>query len=476
MRRWFLLCLLAAACESKQTSLPEQTATEIEAQEIRAASADGRFRMTFAVGALQPGSVVYITTRRDLAAEGLASLGYEVTTDPPQPLMAATVATYLLEGEAFEDLRMVQFEGVDPASAAFLADSVPTARKVEASVEALPGTFAVSRWRQMTCAEFACGTRCTLCDEGGNCLADAGYTAADGECRADPALCCMDVGSVASWDDPVASGLVYVVDWLRPVLGATQELRSTADLTPPLLPIDSSAYVLLELAGLPATYNGEGSSVALKAYSGIDADDDPSNNFSVPPGEVDCCAFRVEPQSLTGIPPQARARAPGLLGGGLIRSLAPVPLDIRRTDGQGVLRVERAQLSMQVPLDLSRLDAGRIAGVIPARELVAIDYQGGTALDFVVATDGAKAGAVDQDLDFDGLECVLDRDGDGLVDLCCDGVGDGPACEFGRCVGETIRPIDTTNLATCAQAPEFADGFSIELFFTAVPARIVGVD
>ncbi len=471
MKRWLLLLLLTAACESKQTSLPEQTATEIEGEEIRATSADGRFRMTFAAGALQPRTIVYITTRRDLAAEGVASLGYEVTLDPPQPLVESAAATYRLDGEAFEDLRMVRFEGVDPESARFLADSVPTGRTVDASVDALPGTFAVSRWRQMTCADFACGARCTLCDEGGDCRVDAGYTAADGQCRADPALCCMDVGSVASWDDPIASGRVFVLDRIELTQSVTNELGRYAELIPPLLPIDSGAFVLLELAGLPALYRGEGSTVALKAYRGLDADDDPTNNFSVPPGEVDCCTFRVDSRSLTGIPPQARARAPGLLGGGLVRSLAPVPFEITRSDGQGAVRLERALLSMQLPLDLTVLDVGRIVGALPAGELVAIDYDEATALDFVVATGGA----VDQDLDFDGLECALDRDGDGLVDLCCDGVGDGPACESGRCVGETIRPVDTTNLATCAQAAEFADGFSIGLYFTAVPARIVGV-
>ena len=78
-------------------------------------------------------------------------------------------------------------------------------------------------------------------------------------------------------------------------------------------------------------------------------------------------------------------------------------------------------------------------------------------------------GRPDVDVDFDGLECVLDTDGDGLVDRCCDG---GSTCS--ATCANPVPPVDPANPGSCAWAPQMADAYSIALEFTAVRAEIVG--
>ena len=72
----------------------------------------------------------------------------------------------------------------------------------------------------------------------------------------------------------------------------------------------------MELAGLEENYRGEDESLTVKVYGARDADNPPypRNNFGTVPGSEDCCAFRINPQSLQGNPPQAFARADGGFG------------------------------------------------------------------------------------------------------------------------------------------------------------------
>ena len=77
----------------------------------------------------------------------------------------------------------------------------------------------------------------------------------------------------------------------------------------------------------------------------------------------------------------------------------------------------------------------------------------------------------------DGLEAVLDTDGDGRIDLCCAGAGLGMAASNGHCAKQPpVMPLDPApdKRWTCALNPQIADGYSVGITFTAVQARIVG--
>ncbi len=250
--------------------------------------------------------------------------------------------------------------------------------------------------------------------------------------------------------------------------------------------LGGEALLLLELAGLPTPYTGDDESMTIKMYAGVDADDPafPANNFDVPPGQTECCEFNIVPQSLTGLPPQARSRAPSRIERGRLRSLAPTPISILGNVGTppfSDFRIERALLSGRVPSALDEFSEGLIGGAVPVSSLAQTDnpycrvvsprcpvaLTDSTMLDLVYTLLGVQP---DIDLDFDGLECVSDTDGDGRIDRCCDGEAD--AC--GQC-SHPIPALDTTRPESCALDPRMADGYSIGLTFTAVPAQIVGI-
>ena len=70
------------------------------------------------------------------------------------------------------------------------------------------------------------------------------------------------------------------------------------------------------------------------------------------------------------------------------------------------------------------------------------------------------------DVDQDGLECLLDTEGDGAVDFCC------AACTDRECSGSAI-PATGDQPWTCAL--NVTDGYSAAFTFTGVDATIVGV-
>ncbi len=248
----------------------------------------------------------------------------------------------------------------------------------------------------------------------------------------------------------------------------------------------------LELAGLDEPYRGEDASLTVKLYGLRDKDDPffPANNFKVPEGQATCCEFLINPQSLSGIDPyQARARSPAQVDRADLFSVAPVAMQFTLTVGvppHPEFRLERALLKAELPVG-GRSLTGMIGGAVPMSSLAQIEnpycqvanprcpiqFVDSTLLDLF----SVFAGAPDVDLDGDGLECIIDRDGDGKVDLCCDGVV-GQSCTTGTtsCAGVEVPSIDSSPGAEwkCALTPEMADGYSIALEFSAVPATLYG--
>ncbi len=256
--------------------------------------------------------------------------------------------------------------------------------------------------------------------------------------------------------------------------------------------LGGESLLLIELAGLNEPYRGDDESMTIKIYGARDADVPffPANNFTVPPSHTTCCEFKINPQSLSGLPPQARARSPARIERGRLRSLAPVPIQFTLTVGTAPhpeVRLERVLFSGRVPSALDEFDDGLLGGAIPVNTLAQTDnpycktvsprcpvqFTDSTLIDLVSTLLGPIP---DVDLDLDGLECAKDTDGDGSIDLCCDGHASlrcNPASS--GCPGDIIPPVDPMKPASCALHPKMADGYSIGITFTAVRASIVGV-
>jgi hypothetical protein len=259
--------------------------------------------------------------------------------------------------------------------------------------------------------------------------------------------------------------------------------------------LGGESLLLLELAGLDTPFEGDDRSMTVKIYGARDADDPffPANNFKVPPGHTTCCEFKINPQSITGVPPQARARAPAKIERGRLFSLAPVPIQFTLTVGvppHPEIRLEKVLLSGRVPPSLKEFAEGLLGGAVPINTLAqtenpycktvsprcTVQFTDSTLID-LVSTLLRPEPDIDLDVPTDGIECVLDTDGDGRIDRCCDGNGLGGKCadSTGKCTKAEVPAIVANEPWTCALNPKIADGYSVAITFTAVAATIVGV-
>ncbi|MBK8009881.1 MAG: hypothetical protein IPK13_00905 [Deltaproteobacteria bacterium] len=325
------------------------------------------------------------------------------------------------------------------------------------------------------------------------------------------------IGPVEGWDDPPGTGHAFIVNeigiagrntgfnidglcqndvcqdnmlWQLGEFGNEQIKQGI---------LGGESLLLLEVAGLDEPYKGNDGRLTLKIYSARDADDPyyPSNNFSRPEGSDTCCEFKIVPLSISGPPPQARARAPARVTRAQLESLAPVPVTFTLTFGDPPypeIRVERVFFRGRINPSLTEFTEGLLGGALPMTVLSHINnpycrnngpanalckktfVDDSTLLDLVSTL---LSDTPDVDLDGDGLECVLDTDGDSRIDTCCDGAGSGSrTCKNaeGTCNGPTIPPTDPSRPWTCAfNAARLTDGYSVAISFSAVRASIVGV-
>ncbi|MEQ8275218.1 MAG: hypothetical protein RMA76_43475 [Deltaproteobacteria bacterium] len=316
-------------------------------------------------------------------------------------------------------------------------------------------------------------------------------------------------GIIDGWDDRPGSGRAFIVNQIAiagddrgfDIDGVCTEdgcidnyLHRLGDLGNDQIRqglLGGESLLLLELAGLEQNYLGDDSSMTVKIYGARDADDPffPANNFKIPPGHSTCCEFKINPQSLAGIPSQARARAPARIERGRLRSLAPVPIQFTLTVGvppHPEIRLERVLISGRLPSNLAEFSEGLLGGAVPVNTLAQtenpycrtvsprcpIPFTDSTLIDLVANLLGPQP---DVDLDFDGLECVRDMNGDGAIDVCCDGADGADTCGGSSCPGNAVAAVDPAKPASCALHPQVADGYSVGITFTAVAAKIVGV-
>lgn len=320
---------------------------------------------------------------------------------------------------------------------------------------------------------------------------------------------------IEGWDFPPGVGYAYIIDQIG--LGERDQgfdldgncdedgcvdnvLAPLGDLANDQIRqglLGGESLLLIELAGLDDDpFTGYDESFTIKIYGAEDADEPffPANNFAIPPGHDTCCEFKINGESLVSPPPQARARAPAELDRGRLRSLAPVPIQFTLTVGaepHPVVRLERVLMTGRLGRDLGTIEDGLLGGAIPVSTLYATEnpycktsnarcptsqdgeeFQGNTLLDLVVALLRPDP---DIDLDFDGRECLIDSNGDGQIDICCDGRGPGAECNSEvRCPGEQVPPADPDDPSSCARPADIDDGYSLSLTFSALRARIVG--
>lgn len=496
-----LLMFTTAACAT-DIQVPEATTDTVPAQGGVLLSADGLFGLK--AGAQADASELSIITRHDLQVSGVISKVYEVQSsntsmrfeevyydvtalDSPESKVLVTVDD--------DDVQMVATHW-DINNQRLLSVGIGIKRRLFAVLEL--------GYRNGDCSNRLCNASCTFCDPDSEiCRPQAGRCDLSGECTMSLAPMCYD--GVDGWDDGPGTGQIFVINQLAvsgesrgfDIDGACDNATGCVDnilwrlgelandqIRQSLL--GGEILLLVELAGLNTPYRGDDESLTLKMYGGSDADDPifPANNFGVPPGETECCQFNINPQGLSGLPPQARARAPSRVEQGRLRSLAPLPISVTTSTGAPLfpeLRLERALVSGRLPSQLDAIDEGLLGGAISVSSLAQMDnpncrvlsprcpeqFTDSSLLDLVSILIGPKP---DVDLDFDGLECVSDTDGDGRIDRCCD--GETNACS--QC-SHPIPPLDTTRPESCALDPRMADGYSIGFTFTAVPAEIVGV-
>lgn len=443
-----LIMLGIAGCSNSTAEiLPESTTTMIGATGGTAKSADGLMELRFTAGALREDRAITIETRRDVTADRLASLVYRVS---PSPLEAPLEVWFRTDANA-------QIGALDSGNFQPLSRTVRDGQSLQVSMSGL---------------EYAM------------------LAAVEEEPQPEPET--LPDG----WDDPPASGSMFIVNAMA-FAGDTGILAGLGAVMNDSLQqqlLGGELLLLVEIAGLDEGFLGDDNSVTIKFYSAIDADDPafPWNNFAVPPGETECCAFEIDAQSITtGLPPIARSRTPGRIAGGLLETLSPVPLQFVFRIGAPPypeVRIERVMFSAQLNASLTELSNSRLSGALPITTLAqwensfcktvspecTVQFTDSTMLDLVTSLLGVQPD-VDLSVPENGEACVLDTDGDARIDRCCAANGTGPCFIGNECLNEAVEPILSSEPGSCALSPAIDDGYSVTFNLTAVRASVVGI-
>jgi hypothetical protein len=353
----------------------------------------------------------------------------------------------------------------------------------------------------------ACVPRGLRCDPTGKCVGRAEDRNPPATGGAGPRV---DIErNVDGWEDPPGTGRAFIIDSLT-IADRDRGFDIDGKCRGPGDCIDNSLWqlgqlgndqirqgllggetlLLIELAGVDEPFRGTDRTLSAKFYGARDADDPffPANNFQIPAGETTCCEFKINPQSIAGLPPQARARSPAKVERGQLRSLQPVPIQFTLTVGvppHPEIRIEKVYLSARLPGNLGRLTDGLLGGAVPVNTLAQTENPycktlnnlcpqqlvDSTLIDLVASILPPD---IDLDIPPDGLESLtLEADqnsaNNGRVSRCFDGCGT-PGCR-----GREVPPLDPAAPYTCALQPQIADGYSVGITFSGVAASVVGV-
>lgn len=355
------------------------------------------------------------------------------------------------------------------------------------------------------CASFACdgsSVCCStepFCDENGRCVREEiPLEQCTGEAPFPP----------DGWDDPVASGPTFVINAVAiapATVGANVDgkCRNGVCLDNALAPLGDLAndqirqgllggetLIGVEIAGLTTPFRGYDRSVTIKIYVLADADDPffPANNFKVPPGHTTCCQFLVRSSRLDGNG-QPTARIPARIVDYRIETTHAVNARVIPSACEPptfVVDLFNASFTGVIDEGMFTLTAGVLAGAMPVGNLASntnpycrtVSPRCPVALADDLYSLVRSQGLQDPDIDVDGdgRECFFDRDGDGLVDLCCDGTGN-PVCPSATasCPANTILPVDPDDPKSCVQSPRAQDAFSVAFSMSGIAAEIQGL-
>lgn len=474
-----ILSSFALASCSKDTTVPEATLTMAKPDlETTAKSADGLFELTIPAGAFAAEKEIKITTRRDLTPQKTISLVYEVGPagiifDVPARATAKVPAT--AEGFGF-----TLVNGMNPAVADPINGAVFDAgnREVRGTVTnlSLP-YFTVANSSYDACALRQCGQSCSVCAAGDtSCTSPEGAFTCDdgGACVRGVAQCLPPDG----WDDPIGSGKAFIVNSFA--IADAQPGNRTApfgafindQLRQGLL--GGEMLRLIELTALDDPYLGDDDSLTLRTFRAKDFDDPyfPANNFQVPAGHTVCCEFLVEDPAF-GVGAANLNRTRGQVVNHRLETVAGVDsFTLTQPLGENFPLTD-ARIIATLPAAANELLEGRIEGTFTFATLASasnpfcrtvspectVQFLESSLLDLFTTLIGLTA---DVDRDGDGLETVLDMDGDARIDRCLNGDG------------MIIPPTDQSRPDSCVLDTRMADGFSVVVDFTAVAAKIRG--
>jgi hypothetical protein len=193
--------------------------------------------------------------------------------------------------------------------------------------------------------------------------------------------------------------------------------------------------------------------VTLVMYSASDTDADPSNNFSGT-GQL-----TVDVDTATVITGVSITNGAVMVPAGSFQYLA------MNMPGLGELVIMDPELSFQVSDDFAAVTDGEILGAVPSRTLDLLSNQttignpAGTVLDLLAAS-------------IFNLQPNVDVDGDGQLEIFEDQSPNSPALDESISICYDYFGVFEDD--GCPQYPEFWDGYSVGMDFTAVPCIIAG--
>lgn len=461
----------------------------------RVGSGDHRFWIEVPPGALTGPVEFSVTMRQDLRGTTI----YDVS--PPAVVFArAAIAHLRADGSPWLGRRALATvdDGVTRELPAIVVPSYDRRAGVASGelFDLSRRAFAMASFvEDGGCDGVSCGTPCAGCDpRAPGCMPDPDgpRCGMDGTCAA-PATSCPAQG----WLDQPTTGAAWVISSLAIADEARGfdldgRCRSPGDCVDNALSrlgslgndhlrqrlLGGEVMVLMELSGVSDAAADSDGSLTVKWYRGQDADEPffPANNFRIPAGETQCCAFVVSSGSMTGDPPQAQVRLAGRLDRGQLTAAAsegprfPIAFwaGTATASEDATVRLHDVRMSARLPATLEEVSDGLLGGVLVTHELARTPspacealtplcpHLGGTLLDAL---------SLIADPDFD-------RDGDGFGTLRVGADGRIAECVDGD--GSVIPSPDGREPWRCAEDPRMDDGYSVSYTFSGVRARLTG--
>ena len=372
-------------------------------------------------------------------------------------------------------------------------------RPTTPSVGCTGNTFVIYNFvREEPCGGRSCGQSCVSCDSRNPSCRQAGGTCdGSGACVAEAPICADPLVEQGwdGWDDAPGTGQVFVMNqvyfasqsqgfdvdgqcdsdncvdnqlWQLGALGNDQIRQGL---------LGGETLIALEIAGIDEPYTGSDDQVTVKVYGVRDKDDPffPANNFSIPAGHTTCCEFLINPQNLSGAPPQARTRMAARIRSGQLSTVTRGTIELTLVVGvppHPSFRFERVIVTGQLSSDLTRLDNGLLGGAVPVSTLARLENPYCKTLNNLCSRQIPNSSVLDLIASIYAPDVDLDVPADGLERL----VG-GPSGRIEECRDGDGRTITTTTTDPwdCALAPQIADGYSFALGLAGVRAVLTGI-